>query len=81
MAIALKLLQEGGSSFTVERGDGCFYLHRRLNDRANFDLIARRLLNEPSDDYTALARSDGFGGYDSVQILPHVALDPIHPQT
>lgn len=76
MAIPLKLLRSGGSSFTVEDGDGSFYVHRNLRDAVNFDLIARRLLNEPSEDYVVFARPDGFGGYDSVHIIPLTDEEP-----
>lgn len=76
MAIALKYLRTDGSSYRVEPGEGCFFIHRRQNDAANFNIIARRLLNEPSEDYVAFARSDGFGGYDSIQIIPYADLTP-----
>lgn len=70
MGIAISLLRAGGSCFTVEEAEEGFYLHLARGDRANFNILVRRMLNEVSTEYVAFARPDGFGGYDSVQIGP-----------
>jgi hypothetical protein len=79
MKISLAQIKAGGSCFTAVERDGCLYLDLANDDRANFNIIVRRLLDTPSPDYTALARSDGSGGYDSVQIIQHDLVLPAAP--
>lgn len=74
MPISITLLKAGGSSYTVEEADHGFLIHVVTGDEANFNIIARRLINEAGPTYAAFPRSDGNGGYDCVHIIPH---DPI----
>lgn len=74
--IPLSALRSGGSSFTTEEQDGALVLHGSESDRQNFNVIVRRLINEPTVHYSVFPRSDGKGGYDSVHVIPHETLDP-----
>ena len=39
---------------------------------ANFNNIARKLLDEAGPSFAAFPRTDGKGGYDCVHIIPHI---------
>lgn len=74
MKLSLELLKAGGSCYTVEGVEDGFILHAVPGDQANFNVIARRLLNEAGDTFVAFARKGGHGGYDSVHVMPHDVL-------
>jgi hypothetical protein len=74
--ISISALRRGGSSFTAKEQDGGLLLQGSESDHRNFNLIVRRLINEPTVQYSVFPRSDGQGGYDSVYIVPHETSDP-----
>jgi hypothetical protein len=71
MTISLDVLRAGGSCYTVEEEAVGFTIHLANDDRKNFNIIARRLIDEAGPVYVVFPRSDGAGGYDCVHIIPH----------
>ena len=71
MMLSLETLKSGGSCYTVVEEEIGFSIHLSNDDRANFNIIARRLIDEAGLDYVVFPRSDGDGGYDCVHIIPH----------
>lgn len=71
MPTFLKALRSGGPSFRVEDTLEGFQITRVAGHEGQFNLIVREVINRADDDFTALPRHDGEGGYDRVQIIPH----------
>ncbi|RZJ02092.1 MAG: hypothetical protein EON90_00400 [Brevundimonas sp.] len=59
---------EETEAFTVRRLAGSLVLEAKPGNEADFDAIARGILNR-FDDYAAFPRRDEHGRYDSVQII------------
>jgi hypothetical protein len=45
--------------------------HLANDDGANFNIIARKLINEARPVFVVFPRSDGAGGFDFVPVIPH----------
>lgn len=71
MPLFLATLREPSEDHDVEPFAGGFTLVRKAGRTAQFDALARRVLDRNDEAYTAFARPDLQGGYESVQIIPH----------
>jgi hypothetical protein len=67
---------EESDSFTVRLTSGALVLDAKAGREADFDGIARTILNR-TDHFAVFPRRDAFGLYDSVQIISTAPLAAI----
>jgi hypothetical protein len=63
-------LRAGGSCYRVEGAEEGFLIYVIEGREAEFNELARSLINQSGPVFIAFARPDGHGGYDCVHILP-----------
>jgi len=76
MTISLDVLRAGGSCYTVEEEAVGFTIHLANDDRKNFNIIARKLIDEAGLVYAVFPRSDGAGAKTVIMSYPTEGAGP-----
>lgn len=70
MPLFLATLREPSEDHDVESFAGGFTIVRKAGRVSQFNSLAQRVLDRNDQTFTAFARGDLQGGYQSVQIIP-----------